>query len=1082
MKLIKTSRIYFSRLGFDINIKLIMFILIISNYQVHATNLNTVDVSNEIQKRTITGIVKDNEGLVLPGANVSVEGTDNIVMTDFDGEFKLNIDDTDKMLVISYLGFETQKIQIGKKSVFNIVLNPSSESLDELVLVGFGTQKKESLVSAITTVNPKEIKGPSSNLTTMMAGRVSGMIAFQRSGEPGADNSNFFIRGLGTFGSGKQNPLILIDGIESSSNDMARLQPDDIDSFSVLKDAAAAAIYGARGANGVVLITTKSGSSGKLKFRFRAENKVSTNTRNFKFADNITYMNLANEAVLTRDPIGIPPYSKSKIDRTAAGGNPYLYPSNNWIDQLIKDYTVNQGYNLSVNGGGEKAQYYVAGTYNVDNGVLKVDNLNNFNSNIKLRNYSFRTNVNLNLTPTTVGIVRLYAQFDDYNGPLGGNDANGNWVSGGGNIFNRAVWSNPVAFPSRYPDEYLPFIEHPLFGGAVTGNGSTTLLINPYAEMVKGYESYKSSTINTQLEIKQKLDFITPGLRADFMGYVKRYSYYRVSRSYNPFYYSSFIDPVTQEIQLSVINGGDEGSIGAAGTEYLGYSEGAKDLNSRTHFQGSLTYANTFDDKHDVSGMLITILQGYEQGNSGSLQQSLPSRNIGLSGRFSYAYEKKYMAELSFGYNGSERFSEENRFGFFPSLALGYNISKENFFEPLTDVFSNLKLRASFGLIGNDAIGKDGDRFFYLSEVNLNNGTYGSTFGELGADYAPGVSISRYANRLISWEKSKQINLGVDFELFKSLNVTADFFKQTRTNILQERANIGSTLGLSVTPSTNFGKAESKGMDMSVSYNKNLGNSWWTNLRGNFTYSTSKILEYDENYYPEELSYLYRKGRPTTQRFGYIAERLFVDDLEAENSPRQFGEYGGGDIKYRDVNGDGVITTLDQVPIGYPDVPEIIYGFGGTVGYKNFDFSLFFQGSGRSSIFINSQNISPFVLNGGAQNGLLDVIANDHWSEENRNSYAFWPRLSDTFIENNNQSSTWWMRDGAFLRLKSVELGYNVPNKFLDKYSIASLRFYANTTNPMVFSKFKLWDPEMGGNGLGYPVQSTYNFGILLNL
>ncbi|WP_302883685.1 SusC/RagA family TonB-linked outer membrane protein [Wenyingzhuangia gilva] len=1049
-----------------------MFFAVITTFQLQAKDLKSDNVADEIQKRTITGVVKDEKGLVLPGATVQIEGTSNISMTDFDGEFKLNINEADKVLVVSYLGFDTAKVKIGSKSVFNIILNPSSESLEELVLVGFGTQKKESLVSSITTVSPKEIKGPSSNLTTMMAGRVAGMIAFQRSGEPGADNSDFFIRGLGTFGSGKQDPLILIDGIESTNTDMARLQPDDIDSFSVLKDASAAAIYGARGANGVVLISTKSGTSGKLKFRFRAENKFSTNSRNFDFADNITYMNLANEAVLTRNATGNPPYTRTKIDRTIAGDNPYLYPNNNWIDQLIKDVTVNQGYNLSINGGGEKAQYYVAGTYNVDNGVLKVDGLNNFNSNIKLRNYSFRTNVNLNLTPTTEGIIRMYAQFDDYNGPVGGGAA----------IFNKALWSNPVAFPARYPKEYLPYVDHPLFGGAVTGNGSTTLLQNPYADMVKGYQVNKTSSINAQIELKQDLSFITPGLKADFMGYVKRYSRYSVSRQYNPFYYSAFIDPSTQKIQLSPLNAGGLGSLDPQGREYLNYAEGAKELNSRTHFQGSLTYNKTFADKHAFSAMLITILQNFEQGNPGSVQSSLPSRNLGLSGRMTYAYEGKYLAELNFGYNGSERFAKNNRFGFFPALALGYVISKESFFEPLKESITSLKLRASYGLLGNDQIGNDNDRFFYLSEVNLDNGTYGSTFGELGADYSPGLSISRYANGKISWEQSEIINLGFDLELFKSFTLIADFFKQTRTNILQDRANIGSTLGLAVIPSTNFGKAESKGMDMSVVYNKNFGGSWWANLRGNFTYSTSKILTYDENYYPDELSYLYRKGRPTTQQFGYIAERLFVDDAEVANSPRQFGEVRGGDIKYRDVNGDGVITSLDRVPMGYPTVPEIVYGFGGTVGYKNFDFSMFFQGSARSSFFINPQNISPFVINGGSQNGLLNVIANDHWSEENRNSYAFWPRLSDTFIENNNQSSTWWMRDGAFLRLKSVELAYNVPNKFLDNYSITSLRLYANTTNPVVFSKFKLWDPEMGGNGLGYPIQSTYNIGILLNL
>jgi TonB-linked SusC/RagA family outer membrane protein len=1071
--------------GFDLKKKLTIFCVLVSFSQVHAYTIGLTSTSRlekVQQQKSISGQVNDENGMPLPGATVSLRDTKIGTITDFDGKFTLKLDTSAKILVISSIGYTTQELTIGNRTDFKVSMKPSSEGLDEVVVVGYGTQKKGSVVSAITTIPVGEIKGPSSNLTTMMAGRVSGMIAYQRSGEPGSDNSDFFIRGLGSFGAGKVNPLILIDGVESTTTDMARLQPDDIENFSVLKDASAASIYGARGANGVVLITTKSGKAGKLKFRFRQENKISSNTRNFKFADNITYMNLANEAVLTRNPIGVLPYSQIKIDRTAEGADPILYPSNNWIDQLIKDYTFNQGYNLSVSGGSDKTQYYVASTYNIDNGVLKVDNLNNFNSNIKLRNYSFRSNVNIKLTPSTEGIIRFYSQFDDYTGPLGGFDNNGNWVGGGANIFNKAVWSNPVAFPAKYPSELLPYIEHPLFGGAVTGIGSTTLLTNPYAEMVKGYMVSKASTIQTQLELKQDLKSITPGLSARAMTYIRRYSFYSLSRQYNPFYYSATINPDTDEINLSLLNPGGEGSIGIAGTEYLNYSEGSKNLSSEIYLQTAINYNRTFAEKHDVSGMLINILQNVESGNPGSLQASLPSRNFGLSGRFTYGYDNRYLMEFNFGYNGSERFAKNNRYGFFPSLAVGYVLSNEKFFEPLVDVISNLKFRASYGWVGNDQIGNASDRFFYLSNVNLNNGTYGASFGDLNGYYRNGVSISRYANDKISWERSKQINIGMDLKLFNSINIVVDAFKQTRSNILQTRSNIGSTLGLMVTPSTNFGAAESKGLDASINYNNNFGENWFTNLRGNFTYSTSKILKYDENYYPPELDYLYRKGNSIAQNYGYIAERLFVDDQEAANSPRQFGTYGGGDIKYRDVNGDGVITALDKVPIGYPTSPEIIYGFGGTLGYKKFDFSVFFQGSARSSFFINPENISPFVTNGGAQNGLLKVVADDHWSEDNRNVYAFWPRLSNTFIENNNQTSTWWMRNGAFLRLKSIELGYNVSKEFLDKFRISSLRLYANTTNPVVFSHFKLWDPEMGGNGLGYPVQATYNFGILLDL
>ncbi len=1073
------KKTHFYDLDFNLKKKYALLFLFLPLFQVQA---NTITVSNTIQvtqqQRTITGQVTDENGMPLPGATVFVKGTQNSAMTDYDGKFSLKINETDKMLVVSFVGYESTEILIQNKSVFEVNIKPSSEGLKEVVVVGFGTQKKASMVSSITTINPKELKGPTSNLTNMLAGRISGMVAYQRSGEPGQDNANFFIRGLGSFGSGASNPLILIDGIESTTNDMARLQPDDIDSFSVLKDAAAAAVYGARGANGVVLITTKMGKDGITKFNFRTETRMSSNSKNFDFADNITYMKLANEARRTRNPLLGDLYNQNKIDRTAAGDDPYLYPSNNWIDELIKDYTVNQGYNLSVSGGGQKARYYAAGTYNIDNGVLKVDGLNNFNSNIKLRNYSLRSNIDMSLTPTTKAIIRFYGQFDDYNGPISGVDRRGNRVSGGAHIFNLSMWSNPVEFAKVYPSSYLPFIEHPLFGGALSGGTNGSILVNPYAQMVKGYEVSKASTIQTQIELQQDLKALTPGLSARAMGYVRRYSYFDVARQYNPFYYQSFISPVTGELELKVLNDGGPGSVGLVGTEFLGYAQGNKNLDSRIYLETAINYNRTFNEKHAVTGMLVNLLSSYEQGNSGSVETSLPARNQGVSGRFTYGFDNRYLAEFNFGYNGSERFAKGNRYGFFPSFGLAYHISNEKFWEPLKNVVTNFKIRTTYGLVGNDRIGDVNDRFFYLSRVNIGDNNYGSTFGEQYGYYQPGVYVGRYANEKIGWEKSKQINLGLDLELFKSLNFVIDVYKQNRSNILQTRTNIGSTMGLTDIPRTNFGEIESKGMDVAITYNKQFNNDWYTQLRGNFTYATNKVLEFDEINFPDNMSYRSRIGQNFNQPYGYIAERLFIDQNEVDNSPTQFGDYTGGDIKYRDVNGDGQITENDKVPMGNPTTPEIVYGFGGTVGYKKFDFSIFFQGVARTSFFIDPRNIAPFVLDGSYQNNLLNVVAQDHWSEDNRDLYAFWPRLSNTYVDNNNEVSSWWMRNGAFLRLKSIEFGYNAPDEFTSKIGIKGLRVYFSGNNLAVWSKFKLWDPEMGGSGLGYPIQSVYNLGL----
>lgn len=1033
----------------------------------------------------VQGVVKDQSGPV-SGVTVSVKGGGSQLLTDENGRYRVNVS-PNAILVFSSIGYKPQEVPLlGRKPntagiyVIDIDLTQDESVLDEAVVVGFGTQKKASLVSSITTVNPGELRGPTNNLTQMIAGRIAGVIAYQQSGEPGADNAEFFIRGLGSFGAGKVDPLILIDGAESSPTDLARLQPDDIAAFSVLKDATAAAVYGARGANGVILVNTKSGAIGKTVFRFRAENRMSSNTRNFQFADNITYMKLANEAALTRNPHALLPYTQTKIDRTAAGENPLLYPNNNWIDQLIKDYTFNQGYNISASGGGERARYYVAGTYNVDNGVLKVDGLNNFNNNIKLLNYSLRTKFDIKLTPSTDVTVNVYGQFDDYNGPVGGVDGDGNRLHGGQFIFQRAIWSNPVKFPAVYPASFSPYTEHPLFGGAETGFGSTTLLSNPYAEMVRGYEVYKTSTIQPQLEIKQDLGSLLEGLSARAMAYLRRYSHFNVARQYNPFYYSSYLNPVTGEIELRVLNDGGPTSIGTPGSEYLNYGEGDKTLDSRMYMEAAVNYSQRFGDKHDVSGMLITILSSYQTGNAGSVQSSLEQRNQGLSGRFTYGYDDRYLAEFNFGYNGSERFASGYRFGFFPSFGLAYRIVNEKYFEPLRGVVDDFKLRATFGWVGNDQIGRREDRFFYLSNVNLNNGSYGAAFGENGLYYRPGISISRYANERITWEKSRQINLGLDLTLFnRSTEIVLDAFHQRRYNILETRSYLSATMGLmGEYPQANTGEAESRGFDALINYNKSFSPNWWASLRGNFTYATSNVVKRDELDYPEHMSYLYRVGHPINQTWGYIAERLFVDDTEVANAPRQFGTYMGGDIKYRDMNGDGQITSTDMVPIGHPTVPEIIYGFGGTVGWKNFDLSLMFQGSARSSFFINAENLSPFVINGSAQNGLLKVIADSHWSEENRDLYAFWPRLSEQFVPNNNVASTWWMRDGTFLRLKNAEFGYNVPQQTLSRWRLGVLRVYLSGTNLWVWSKFKMWDPEMGGKGLGYPIQQVYNIGL----
>lgn len=1002
----------------------------------------------------ITGTVVDSTtGEKLPNVTIAIVGTLQGLSSNAEGFFELDISRESVALQFSMVGYVSKILTVKKGTPVVVRLAVSANELDEVAIVAFGRQKKSSMVSAITTIDPKDLKVPSSNLTTALAGRLAGVIAYQRTGEPGQDNASFFIRGVTTFGY-KKDPLIMMDGVEVSATDLARMQPDDIASFSIMRDATATALYGARGANGVILVTTKSGKEGPVNISVRFENSTSSNTKNVQLADPITYMRLENEAVLTRNRLGVLPYSQNKIDNTIAGTNPYIYPANDWMEQLLKKSTTNQRLNFNASGGGKVARYYIAGTYNQDNGILQVEKLNNFNSNIKLKTYQLRSNVNINMTKSTEVIVRLTGTFDDYRGP----------IDGGSGVYAKIMRANPVLFPAVYPSGIMPRVKHPLFGNA-DGN----LLINPYADMVKGYKDYARSNMNAQVEAKQDLAFLAKGLSARILFNTSRYSYFDVNRAYNPFFYApGYYDKQGNTYTLKLLN---ENSA----TEYLNYSEGLKEINTTAYLEGAVNYATKINKLHDVTGLLVYMRRNQLFANQGSLQKSLPYRNQGVSGRFTYGYDDRYLAEFNFGYNGSERFYKSERYGFFPAAGVGYFISNEDFWKPLRKSISKLKFKATYGLVGNDAIGSADDRFFYLSEVNMNDVGRGYTFGENFNYNRPGITVTRYNNEDITWERAKSLTVGMELGLYNDFTLNVDYFSQDRDNILMSRSFIPSSMGLSADVRANLGQAVSNGVEIQASYSRNFSSGVWLQANGNFTYAKSKFTRYEEPEYNE--AYKSRIGRSINQIYGFVAERLFVDEHEVANSPRQnYGEYMAGDLKYRDVNGDGQITDLDIVPIGYPTVPEIIYGFGFSTGYKGFDFSMFFQGSARSSFWIDANATSPFVN----QNALLKAYADNHWSEDNNDLYALWPRLSTTIISNNTQWNTWFMRNGAFLRMKNIELGYSLPKKLASRARINSARLYVSGVNMLTFSAFKLWDVEMGGNGLGYPIQKVFNAGILL--
>lgn len=1035
---------------------------------------------------SLSGYVMDSTTrLPINGVSVVIKGSKQGTSTDKNGVFSLDISGSQALLEFSFVGYKSKELVVLKGKPATVYLSTLVDTFGAVVVTAFGRkERKEAVVGSVTSIQPGELKIPASNLTNAMAGKIAGVIGFQRGGQPGMDNSQFFIRGVTTLGY-SNSPLILIDNIELSANDLARLQVDDIASFSILKDASAAALYGARGANGVILVTTKEGKAGKAKIDIRAESAISAPTKSIKLADPVTYMKTYNEALTTRNPLSTPFYSPNDIIGTqknldgAGGLYPYLYPAVDWMKTIFKDQTETYRTNFSVSGGNNTAKYYIAGSYSRDNGILQSNPVNNFNSGMRFENYQLRANTSIKASPTTEVGVKLWGNFNEYIGPISN--------QGGGfatDLYSQVLHSTPVGFPAYFePDSANRNTKHILFGNKINQTGN--LQSNPYASLMYGYKTFSESRMSAQFELTQNLKFITPGLTFFGLFSTNRYSYFDVSRNYLPFYYNvQGYDEKTGDYRLNWLNN----QPGAA-REYLSYNEGNKWLNTYVYMLGRFDYTRTFGD-HTVGGSLVVNRQQTLNGNAGNLQASLPNRNLGVSGRASYSFNNTYFAEFNFGYNGSEKFAPDNRFGFFPTIGAGWLVSNEKFWKGrITEVVTRLKLRGSYGLVGNDAIGDPRtQRFFYLSNVAPNGGA-GAYFGTNNTVYKQGTVIYAYPNPDVTWETSRKANLAAEFSLWDKLNIIAEVYQEKRSNILVQRGYIPITVGIEGTAlgnlRSNLGKAESEGIDLSVNYRQDFHNGMWASVLGNFTATRNKATHLEEPEYPNKWSF--RTGQMINQPFGFIAERLFVDDKEARNSPQQlFGDYLplGGDIKYRDVNGDGVINQEDMVPIGLPSTPQIIYGFGFSVGYKNFDLSAFFQGSARSTFFIDPTSRTDFEYNvfgtapftNNAQ--ILDAYAKDHWSEENQNLYALYPRLSTFDIQNNQQTSTWWLRNGNFVRLKSVEAGYTFPKRWTQRLYMSSARIYFSGLNLVTWSKFKLWDPELAGNGFAYPVQKVFNLGL----
>ena len=999
---------------------------------------------------TVAGTVissADNQPIV--GANIYVEGTNVGTTTDAGGNYKLTVPASAKTVTVSFLGYDTKKISVRDIHLFKLItLADASNKLEDVVVVGFGVQKKESLVGAVQSVKPSDLQTSSSNLSTSFSGKIAGVIAVQKSGEPGADGANFWIRGISTFGSG-QSPLLILDGVEITNQMLNNIPPETIESFSVLKDATATALYGSRGANGVMIITTKNGrDSEKMTINLRAEFGASAPTRVPKVADGITYMETFNEARTTRGEK--PYYSNEKIMGTKLGLDPYVYPNVDWYDMLFKDCTFNQNFNFNMTGGAKKIDYFLnASVYN-ENGIMRKPEASKFDTNINAQKYLFQANVSADATKTTRVSLKMNTQLHYRHAP----------IQSVSDLFAYAMTGMPCEFPATLPGE-----ESDTFVRFGTNNAwNSGFFTNPYAQLCRGYGDQFRGHFTSALTVNQNLDFITKGLSATGMATFYNRVYSAVYRSFTPFMY-----------QLTDYNIDEAGNYSYTsnstntGTTYLGTTRG-KDGYRELAFQAKIDYARTFG-KHDV-GATIVYMQKERNMNISDEQEyaALPYRQQGLAGRVTYGFDKRYLFEANFGYNGSENFAAGKRFGFFPSVAVGWVISNEPFWKGIKEQVNLFKLRASYGLVGNDVISKDyADRFPYLTTVDMGQGYDVYIGNNFERKYGPILSV--YGNPNATWEESRKLDIGVEIGLFDSLNIIFDWFKEKRSGIFMQRTSLPSTFGMSgITPWANIGKVDNSGVDISVDYNKAFSKDLILSLRGTFTYAHNEIVEMDEPAY--KWDYLSKVGHPINSINCLIAEGLFQDEEEIASSPSQAAyatefPLKPGDIKFKDLNGDRVIDDNDKCWYGNPTVPEIIYGFGFSLKYKGFDCSAFFQGQGKVSIIMYDSH--PFGTKATPGGGLMQWMADEHWREEAPDPNARYPRLSPEWNTNNTQANSLYVRNGRMLRLKNAEIGYTY--KFM--------RVYVSGTNLLTFSPFKYWDPEKGsGNGLSYPLQRTCNLGF----
>lgn len=1017
------------------------------------------------ESTVVTGVVTDTNNEPMIGVNVSISDIAGLgAITDLNGKYSIKMPPYHK-LVFTYIGFEKVEVLVKEQRTVNVTMKEASaREIDEVVITGTGAQKKLTVTGAITNVDVDVLKAnPSGSMANALAGNVPGILAMQTSGKPGSV-SEFWIRGISTFGA-SNSALVLVDGFERSLDE---INVEDVESFSVLKDASATAIYGSKGANGVVLITTKHGKSGKININAKAETFYNMLTQVPDFVDGYTYASMANEAKITRNLE--PLYKPDELEIFRLGLDPDLYPNVNWIDELLREGSWSTRATLSMDGGGNTARYYVSGSYIDQQGMYKVDKaLKDYNTNANFRRWNYRMNVDIDITKSTLLKVGVSGALQKANDSGVGSDA----------IWTALMGYNAIMVPKLYSNGYVP-----AYGN---DNGDR---FNPWVQAtMTGYRENWKNNIQTNVTLEQKLDFITKGLR-----FVGRFGYDTennnwINRRKWPEQWKAKrfratdgtldYDRVAEEKKMFQESGSD-GLRNEFFEAELHYNRGIK----HHHLGGTL--------KYNQSSKIRTV------GLGDDLKKGIARRNQGLAGRFTYNWNYRYFIDFNFGYTGSENFAAGHRFGFFPAVSGAWNIAEESFIKKHLKWMNMFKVRYSYGKVGNDNLGDT--RFPYLYDIETMTkkdgdktvDTGGYDFGDYQfSRYYGGMRYSSLSSPNVTWEIATKHDLGIDFSFFNDkLSGSIDYFNEKREGIYMLRQYLPGIVGLESNPSANVGKVTSEGFDGHFTFRQKLGTVGLT-IRSNITYSKNEIVDRDEenNYY----WYKMQKGHRVNQARGLISLGLFKDYDDIRNSPVQ--DFDGykvmpGDIKYKDVNGDGKIDGNDEVAIGATTKPNLIYGFGIAANWKGLDVNLHFQGAGKSTYFIDGSTVHMFKLGDGWGNVLSEMANSNRWISADisgdpatENPNAEYPRLSYGPNSNNYQRSTYWLRNGSYLRLKTLEIGYTLPTSLVNKVHFNTVRIFFVGTNLLTWSAFKLWDPEMGStDGKRYPLNKNLSLGVSVNL